>query len=277
MVMNPSSKRLFMESFFERNDVVSRNASRKRRLKQRKAQLISKFKEEARKAGRKAMCDDTIYKHVRDKEKFTAAKCTGGNCYICADGLENLQALAHLVQDIAVESVRDALLMRIADLRFFLLYSFQANHLAQSSNIATHCLTFALSHPTEEKLQTSCTYDHFMSCVECNERFLILEDVDSIISSLPDSPRKSDLTVRLKEVTEGVNLFVGHLMRETHQRSALQNRVAALKPGHAYVIYDYMMKWLPKRKRATSRQHYGQKGLSVHIAMYIYRERESDH
>jgi hypothetical protein len=41
-----------MEAFFERDDIVSRGATKRVRLKQRKAQLLTAFQDEEKKAGR---------------------------------------------------------------------------------------------------------------------------------------------------------------------------------------------------------------------------------
>jgi hypothetical protein len=114
------------------------------------------------------MSADRVYILLRDKEKVASAKCTGANCYICSDGLQQLLTLRELVTELAVGEKRDLLLKRIAALRFFLLYEFQAGHLSLSSTISTHCLAFALSNPTRAELCLECDHQHAITCAQCN-------------------------------------------------------------------------------------------------------------
>jgi len=64
---------------------------------------------------------------------------------------------------------------------------------------------------------------------------------------------------------------MSHLVRGKHQRSQFLSQINNLKKGETIIVVDYMMKLLFQRLHEPQKDWFGKKGVSLHGAMFIFR------
>ncbi|KAK3234239.1 hypothetical protein CYMTET_55500 [Cymbomonas tetramitiformis] len=112
-----------------------------------------------------------------------------------------------------------------------------------------------------------------MSCNECNLTVHLMKDLHSLLSSATDlgtltSSDEERLTFVLEESEAHLSKYIGHRIRTIHQNAAPGREMASMGCTEAFIIEDYMNKWL---HLTTTSDAFGQAGESVHGATVYVR------
>lgn len=145
------------------------------------------------------------------------------------------------------------------------------------STTATHCIQRCFATESEDiggfKIsECSCaTETHTMDCADCNERFLIFQEIHELLAKLEDTD-KQNLTTKVEDIAHSLAIYVGHLMRTVHQREVLHTYLKKLTPGSCVMILDFKMKFIFQLFRENCASWYGKKGASVLGILYFYKK-----
>eukprot|EP00733_Pompholyxophrys_punicea_P000504 Pompholyxophrys_punicea_v1_NODE_143_length_3211_cov_4.433777.p1 type:complete len:280 gc:universal NODE_143_length_3211_cov_4.433777:1594-2433(+) len=97
----------------------------------------------------------------------------------------------------------------------------------------------------------------------------------------PDENLKEDeatwdeLRAEIQECCDNFVLFMGHVIRSTHQRSVTGKIIDSLQDDEVYMIIDWKMKILLFMFRETMRKFFGKAGLSLHGCAVIMKPQGS--
>ena len=198
-----------------------------------------------------------------------------GLCNICTEnGAENFNRLDVLLASLeelwykanTTECPIPDILLRAKRYKGYLLSDFISN-LEIHSECATHCMGWYLSPEP-----TCSSKEHPYSCHSCNERWSLFTEINHTISLLNiDESEKIVHQQQLNKIEENLCHYISHLVRGKHQRSQFLSQINNLKKGETIIVVDYMMKLLFQRLHEPQKDWFGKKGVSLHGAMFIFR------
>ena len=114
---------------------------------------------------------------------------------------------------------------------------------------------------------------HPLSCHDCNERWSLITEIRQAITSLNVAEsEKAVLQQQVHKFEESLCQYISHLVRGKHQRSQFLTHIDSLKKGETIIVVDYMMKLLFQRLHEPQKDWFGKKGVSLHGAMFIFRD-----
>ena len=198
-----------------------------------------------------------------------------GLCNICTEhGAENFNTLDALLTKLeevwhkhnTTERPIPDLSLRAKMYKGYLLSNF-IYHLENHSECATHCMCWYLSpSPT-------CSSNHPHSCNECNERWSLVTEIRQTVTSLNvEESEKAVFQQQVDKFEESLCQYISHLVRGKHQHSQFLTHIDNLQKGETIIVVDYMMKLLFQRLHEPQKDWFGKKGVSLHGAMFIFRD-----
>ena len=105
-----------------------------------------------------------------------------------------------------------------------------------------------------------CGDDHINNCLNCNERWLIVEDLRNTVDQLNClSEDKDTLKSEIGIIEDNLSKYISHLIRGKYQRDCYMKEVANLEPGPAIGVSDYMMKLMFRRLYEPQKYRFGKK------------------
>ena len=223
-------------------------------------------------------------------------------CSGCMDGWNCLESLREFMDDIAYgvrhvkEKSRD-----LDEVRRFMDGPFRWDHLQQSSNIATHCLDYALSHRsscTKPRCKHDdptcmlfaycqlCDHEHENTCLECNQFHVLVDKVkaevvmhcDAAIAALPDDTAIEAARLEKARRLEHLELirlefvrWMAHVVRKHINSGAKLDTILELGQSQCLIIIDYKCKPLPRANREGQTESFGKKGKSLFGFVAVFR------
>ena len=245
-------------------------------LKKNKARLYQHYREECTKKERKPIGKTKFYEGL-DAGNFHEMAEMAGLCNHCTEyGGQNFQSLETLLDTIekrspltcsttTYKSTIPEMRKRVKRFKGYLIAEFP-KHLRQHDECATHCMHWYLSSSPD------CTH-HPNTCHLCNERWSIFEDLQKCIDETEGThEEKAELVDSLQQIQSNLSQYISHLVRSVHQRQQFQQDIQNLQPGETVIVVDYMMKLLFRKLYEPQSDWFGKKGVSLHGAMFFYRE-----
>ena len=96
-------------------------------------------------------------------------------------------------------------------------------HICQSSTVADHCRTFALSDPDNASFRGECYHLHNDTCERCASLHSALAGVESALAvemeNLTDD-EKEELSFKVTQATCNILVWKAHILRSIHQDRA---------------------------------------------------------
>eukprot|EP00854_Cymbomonas_tetramitiformis_P006349 gene6349-7609_t len=175
----------------------------------------------------------------------------------------------------AIKGLQESLLGMLKRVSTYYRTDFNV-HLQDESTCATHCIPYGLSSPTDLRFQRTCSHEHSMSCPDCNLSIHFIEELQCLLKSASNisalsAPDLERLIFTLEECEAHLSKYIGHRVRTVHQNAVPGKEIAGMRYTEAYLIMDYMNKWLPLKHMATTSDAFGQAGESVHGAtVYVH-------
>ncbi len=131
-------------------------------------------------------------------------------------------------------------------------------HVQGSSEIADHCITFALSDTSDPDWQEKCNHFHHL---ECNQCLMLKNTLKDLRLNLEACNMKDELKTRyIYRFNQNVQLiwdWKAHLVRCIQQDLAKANILENLSHDSVMVLLDWAMKWLPMKYREAQRDFFG--------------------
>ena len=152
---------------------------------------------------------------------------------------------------------------------YIFLHTLQA-HVAQSSVVADHCRTFALSDPRDKEFQSKCDHEHKMQCDRCNMFTTVINDIQANLLNVHcTAEQKEEMEYIITSCKISIEAWKAHLLRDVNQDIARQEVLESLGENSVLLVSDWAMKYIPRKFRESQRDWFGKRGISWHLSVAI--------
>uniref|UniRef100_A0A8W8NIJ4 C2H2-type domain-containing protein n=1 Tax=Magallana gigas TaxID=29159 RepID=A0A8W8NIJ4_MAGGI len=235
--------------------------------------LLQMYKSYCSETGFVPLSDSTLYKILSTCSASKRTNLTGLD-NIATDGaaaVDDLIKMCDQLKGLGSETNTVAnLTTALKSLKMYLKSEYKFS-VGLSSGCQDHCLKFALSHPTNVLLQEECDHSHEEICGKCN----ILNEINSALFNEIQNIRTSDVAEELaltaEKALEKISDWKAHILRTQNQEEGRYRALEELQPHQLLIIMDWAMKFLPALYREKQSDFFGQKGMSWHVSVAIFR------
>ena len=133
-------------------------------------------------------------------------------------------------------------------------------HCNNSSKIATHNTTYALSNAREEP----CVGISDEVCSECFNVIKVLSWIEDTATKSDNEDLIYDVNLSVKKIIE----YMKHQIRDEQQKQAKIYASEQISETTAFWLRDYSQKILPRSYREGQKSYFGKKGMSMHIDIF---------
>ncbi len=132
-------------------------------------------------------------------------------------------------------------------------------HISESSRVADHCPTWALSDPDKQEFQGTCTHQHNLRCPRCDNAEHVLLELQHFVetANFSNPGQKDEASFIVEKAAENMHQWKGHQLRAIHQDSTRSDIWKRLQENEVYIVIDYAMKWLPTAGREPQTAWFG--------------------
>ena len=157
------------------------------------------------------------------------------------------------------------------------MYVFQV-HVSESSSIADHCRSYALSDSADSDFQDHCNHSHNESCAQCCQLQEVLSTLEKECSiAICNDEDKVDMLHTIKQARNNINSWKAHQLRSVHQDQAKCSVLANLNSkSDVLLVEDWAMKFMPRKFREPQSDWFAKRGLPWHITVAVRRSEECD-
>ena len=144
----------------------------------------------------------------------------------------------------------------IADCQFYFRGHFRYQ-LKWSNESQDHCLSWALSDPTNELFSTKCDHEHTEECFHCNNLRLIIGGLMSLLQSFKSQLGEivfDDQMFNLEKSYRKILDYKKHCIRAAAQGGSWESLLDSMDETTVLIICDWAMKQVPERYRETTKQ-----------------------
>ncbi|CAC5365693.1 unnamed protein product [Mytilus coruscus] len=149
-------------------------------------------------------------------------------------------------------------------------------HVSEENEVADHCRKYALSSTKEEHFKEKCNHDHNKVCESCEQLKELLHGIlkKVEIANFTDQQTRDDIVYRAQQAVESIFLWKSHILRARNQEAAKSFLFNYMKEDEIFVVFDWAMKYLPRKYREDQLDWFGKRGISWHISVYFRRNAE---
>ena len=160
----------------------------------------------------------------------------------------------------------------------FVVFGLFQVHVAESSSVADHCRTYALSDSTDSDFQGHCSHPHNETCAQCCQLQEVLSTLESECSSaICNEEQKSDMLHVVKQARNNIMSWKAHQLRSVHQDQAKCSVLAKMKSKcDVLLVQDWAMKFMPRKFREPQSDWFAKRGLPWHITVAIRKSEEGE-
>ena len=139
----------------------------------------------------------------------------------------------------------------------------------ESTAVADHCNTYALSDVTDNQLQTPCQHAHDRSCSQCEDLRSVLQEIERYLLNEVRTPEEEleDQLYTFKQSEEASTSWKAHQLRSVRQDQARIDCLNLLDEASVLITQDWAMKFLPAKYRESQSDWFGKRGLSWHLSV----------
>ncbi|CAG2239647.1 unnamed protein product [Mytilus edulis] len=210
----------------------------------------------------------------------SAAKKTNlrGLDNIAADGNTAFDLLINVTKELVNMEVldrddSDEILSKLKKSKIYLKTDYKL-HVQKNDRCADHCINWALSDTKEKEYAVECDHLHDLVCDRCNllpDVLQMLIDRVNNTSELTNEEKEEHLR-DLEACSYKIELWKAHLLKTVNQDEARTKIFDDLNENSAVIVIDWAMKFLPALHREKMTDFFGQKGLSWHVAVAIFKD-----
>ncbi|CAG2223582.1 unnamed protein product [Mytilus edulis] len=132
-------------------------------------------------------------------------------------------------------------------------------HVSGENEVADHCRKFALSSTKEEHFKDKCNHDHNKVCESCEQLKELLHGIlkEVEIANFTDQQTRDDIVYRAQQAVESIFLWKSHILRARNQEAAKSFLFNSMKEDEIFVVFDWAMKYLPRKYREDQLDWFG--------------------
>ena len=152
----------------------------------------------------------------------------------------------------------------------FILYVhlFLQVHAVESTNIADHCSTYALSDSKEDPFKGTCNHLHDQCCMQCEILKEVLESIENcFVDCSINGEELDDLTYSCRQAVDCIKAWKAHHQRSCRQDEARTSILDNLHENSIHITQDWAMKFLPQKFRESQSDWFAKRGISRHISV----------
>ncbi len=143
-------------------------------------------------------------------------------------------------------------------------------HITENSNVADHCLVYALSDQNEELHSITCCHQHDQSCSSCEDLKNIIKEIKSSLPVAQLSNEDHDnLTYLIEQAVQAVESWKAHQLRSIQQDKGRTECLDDLDTTTVLITQDWAMKFLPQKYCETQADWFAKRGISWHISVIV--------
>ena len=150
-------------------------------------------------------------------------------------------------------------------------------HVPQSSTVADHCRSYALSDPKEPSFQATCDHDHSDVCERCATLASTLNNIEEgLFAQIQNmtSNKREELVFRVKNAKNAILALKSHLLRSVNQDGARVQLLESIDELSVLIVQDWAMKYLPRKYRESQTDWFGKRGIPWHLRVVTRQEGE---
>ena len=145
----------------------------------------------------------------------------------------------------------------------------------ESSNIADHCSTYALSDNKEDSFKGTCNHSHDQYCMQCEILKEVLESVENcFVDCGINGEELDDLKYSCRQAVDCIKAWKAHQLRSCRQDEARTSILDNLHENSVHITQDWAMKFLPQKYRESQSDCFAKRGISWHIAVVARKVQE---
>ena len=150
---------------------------------------------------------------------------------------------------------------------------FRSHVSTEESKCPSHCRKFALRNPTDKDLVSAeCDHQHDEVCSDCENVFQCLDDFhDYVVNKVKDETVKEELLYDIKLAAMYIMDWMRHILRGAHTQDTKRRILEAMDESSAFLIGDWMMKFLPQYFCEKMKNWFGKRGISGHVHSFIMK------
>lgn len=150
--------------------------------------------------------------------------------------------------------------------------SCQQVHVTSPSNVADHCVLFALSDSSDADYQQQCSHQHTDLCDRCQSLQETLAKIERVLgeTTFPTQDAKDEALFLFQTAQLAIMSWKCHILRSANQDQARIDALEKLDDNTVLIINDWAMKFLPQKYRESQTDWFGKRGISWHVSV-VYR------
>ena len=241
-----------------------------------RSHTIAEYKEHCQHFDFTPLSDSTLWqilKAIKPGQRHAMA----GLDNTTSDGLKGFQLLIEQLNKFDIDSkTKSELKKDLEDCKRYLKLKYPL-HCREECPISTHCLSFALCHPTDDNFQPE--HDHGPHTEVCSDCFRLCRAMDQIKQHANEITTDDIKDEVVYDVNQGVNqvlTWMKHILRSVKQDEAKQYAMENLSSETAFWLSDWAQKILPSSFREGQREYFGKKGMSLHVDVFLKRTANND-
>ena len=126
-------------------------------------------------------------------------------------------------------------------------------HVDDEATIADHCMSFALSDPSDSCFQQKCQHTHGDHCFQCEELGTFLDEIQVAVeeASFHTKNDHDEATYLVKHSRDIIHPWKAHQLRTVRQDQSRLKILRELDSGSVFITQDWAMKFLPRKYRES--------------------------
>ena len=137
-------------------------------------------------------------------------------------------------------------------------------HVDDEATIAYHCMSYALSDPSDSCFQQKCQHTHEDHCFRCEELGTFLDEIQVAVeeASFHTKNDHDEATYLVKHSRDIIHPWKAHQLRTVRQDQSRIKILRELDSGSVFITQDWAMKFLPRKHRESQSDWFGKRSIS---------------
>ena len=150
----------------------------------------------------------------------------------------------------------------------YLKTRFQIHCSDSTTLIHSHSTSFALSDPSNNKLQVTGMKTCNDVCYDCLDLFKVIQFVVDTSKDKTTEDTIHDINAAINDIC----LYIKHLIRDAQQKKAKSQCFNKLNEETCFWLKDFCQKIIPVRFREGQKEYFGKKGMSMHVDVFFIKD-----
>ncbi|CAG2246841.1 unnamed protein product [Mytilus edulis] len=147
-------------------------------------------------------------------------------------------------------------------------------HISSQSTVPDHCKVFALSDNKDQSFKSKCLHEHDSVCQNCEQVTEFLSSVTHLVEE--ETIEDQDIyRYKVNQAVTSINSWKQHIVRSRNQDGAKSKLLENMLTSEVFIVFDWAMKYLPRRYREDQSNWFAKRGINWHISI-VFHKTEND-